>query len=187
MKKWTYLVSMMVASVLFVGMTCVAQEESDVPFTWKGEGKAAYVTRDGELEDMEFDFTFNVDSEGWVTGTASTEGSTGTLEKFYYGPSEEGVRPLTFVLATKESDNPLLIIMQGKLIKIGEYSKRAMIYGETYVRPYETNGEIEKGLGIGDKTATEIYEDYMPSGLKKALAASKLIGVYRIIGKMTDE
>ncbi len=189
MKKWSIMLSVLIAGVMLTGMTCVAQEE-EAPLTWKGEGGACLVFGDGEIEEVKFEFKFHVDSEGWVTGSAAEADESehsAMLEKIYYGPSEDGVRPLIMVLSIKDSDEPALIIMKGKAIKIGEYSKRSMAYGEIYMRPYEKNGEIEKGLAIGDKTATEIYEDYMPSGLKKAIASSKLSGIYQIVGKIVDE
>ena len=147
----------------------------DVPFTWKGEGKAAYLQWEG-LEDVSFQYELNVDDAGWVQGKLFNDEGGVTLEKLYYSEKLDGYRLLVMVVTLKDSDDPKLFILNGKVLQ------DQLIYGEILVKDYDEKGEVEKGLALDDKTAVEIYEDYLPGSLKTAMKNCKFMGCFFIKG-----
>jgi hypothetical protein len=174
---------MAVGILLLTGVTYA--QEPDVPMTWKGEGEATFISSDGERE-IEFDLEFHVDSEGYVTGETSTDEGGTDLERLYYGDPVDAEYPaldsrkLILVLSI-ESDTPILIIMNGQVLNDKYF------YGELRLARQNADG-MEDALDIGNKMATSIYADSLPSGLKMALKNSAPMGYFEVIGKkVTDK
>ncbi len=171
MKVWMSAIALLVMVV-----ASVPAQDVELPLTWKGNGKAMMAV-DENIEEIEFDAKFTVDTDGWVTGSVSAMEGSASLEKFYYGEQVDGARKLILVLT---GDDGNLYILDCRML-LG-----TLLYSEILAKPYEKEGEIEKGLNIGDKTATELYPDYMPEGLKKALKACKPVGFIGLKGKIED-
>ncbi len=159
-----------VASLVLFSLAPVVSfgQDVDLPLTWKGQGHAVGMDN-GEIADTKLEVIIKVDEDGWVTGKFSTETEEAAIEHFYYGPEEDGVRKLVVVLVQK--DNGKLFVISGRML-LGQ-----LFYGEVFAKAYEKEGDIEKGLSIGDRMAQEIYSDYIPQGLEKALKKCKPIGI----------
>jgi len=167
------------AVLMSAGLFAYAQE-IQLPFTWKGDGEA-WAMIDDEVQNVKFTVSVTVDQDGMVKGTAATDDGEAKIERFYYTQESDGLRRVVFILLTHEADNePLLYILDGKTIK------NKFFFGEALIKKFEKEGAIEKGLNIGDKAATEIYEDYIPDGLKKALKSCRPVGCVKIIGKFAE-
>ncbi len=159
-----------VASLVLFSLTPVVSfgQDVDVPLTWKGQGHAVGIDN-GEIADTTLEILIKVDEDGWVTGKFSTDTEEASIEHFYYGVAEDGVRKLVVVLVQKESNK--LFVVSGRML-LGK-----LFYGEVFAKDYEKDGAIEKGLSLGDRMAQEIYSDYIPQGLEKALKKCKPIGM----------
>ncbi|MBD3265731.1 hypothetical protein GF373_03610 [bacterium] len=169
----------MFCAVLAVGVvlsTAAMAQEPELPLKWEGKGKAAYIQY-GYVESLEFTAQINVDTDGWVTGKFFNDEGEAKIQRFYYGQVVNGVRDLIVVLLDKESNDPTVIILSGKI------HDSHFFYGEIHAKPYDKSGEVEKGLNLGDQMAQEIFEGYKPSTLKKALKACKSIGCFVVKGQ----
>jgi len=174
---------MVAMGVILFGGTSFAQEP-EVPLTWKGEGEATFISGDGERE-IEFDLDFHVDSEGYVKGKTTTDEGGTDLERMYYGDPEEAEYPaldsrkLILVLSI-DADTPILVIMNGQVLDDKYF------YGELRLARQNAEG-MEEALDLGNKMATSIYPDSLPSGLKKALKNSAPMGYFEVKGKKVTE
>jgi hypothetical protein len=171
-KVWSYGFSLLV--LLGLSITVTAQDV-ELPLTWKGEGKAM-VMMEEELETIAFEAVINIDTDGWVTGKFSNEEGDAKIERFYYSDPVDGVRNVVIVVLDRNADESLLVLLQGKVLK-GQ-----LMYGEVLLKKFEPEGAIEKGLNLGDKSATAIFPDYMPEGLKNALKTCKKVGCFAVTG-----
>ncbi len=154
----------------------VSAQEVPLPLTWKGDGSAMLVM-DEKVVDFSFQASIKVDTDGWVTGEfVNEEGEGVNIERFFYTDSQDGIREVVVVLADKTSDNPILILLPGKVVQ------GKLFYGEVLLKEFEAEGEIEKGLNLGDKSATQIWPDYLPESLKNAMKACKTVGCFGITG-----
>lgn len=157
-----------------VGTVAFAQDV-EPPFTWKGDGTAWYV-QNGAVESIAFKAQTRVEADGTVSGEFSTDDGSAVIERLYYGQVSDNTRKVVLVLSVKSEDGGILYILDGRLI--GD----SLLYGEVLIKKFEKDGEIEKGLQLGDKTALEIYPDYLPSGLKKALSTCRPAGCFKVSG-----
>ncbi len=161
--------------IVCIGATSVFAQEPEPPFTWKGEGTALIVGEEG-IKEISFTAKVDVDSDGWVNGKLCDGDDCATIERVYYAPFIEGAQKLYIVLSVKDGEKDKLVLLDCRMIA------GMLLYGEILIKDFVKEGEIEKGLSIGDKVAQEIYEDYMPTGLKKALKAFKPCGAMAIKG-----
>lgn len=176
MKKLIWVVCS--ALILMVGISAIGfAQDVELPMKWTGDGSAKYLSRNG-IKALSFQTTIKIDSQGEVSGSFSNSEGSMPLVKLYYGEEMDGARHIVMVLLNKESDNPFLYLLSARVLK-GE-----LVYGEVFVKSYESNGSIESGLNLDDHYAQEIYEDYMPSGLKNALKECKPVGCFLIQGQM---
>ncbi len=169
--------SLITALLVAVPFVATTQEEPQLPLTWEGEGVSWYLD-EGVIGTVDFEMSFTVDEEGWVTGEASTDDGSAKLKKFYYTMNEDGVRMIVVAWVAEDGDNPMLFLMKGKLLE----SK--LFIGETYAKLYEKDGKIENDMYLGSNSAMEITEEYMPTSLKSALWSCKLIGGFKVEGAM---
>ena len=66
----------------------------------------------------------------------------------------------------------------------GKLLETKLFIGETYVKAYDKDGKIESDLYLGSNSAMEITDEYMPTSLKSALWSCKLIGGFKVAGKI---
>ncbi|MDP8243130.1 MAG: hypothetical protein P9L94_03540 [Candidatus Hinthialibacter antarcticus] len=163
------------ALFLAAPFSALAQDEPQLPLTWEGEGVTWYI-EDGEIGKDNFDISFKIDSDGWVTGKATTDEGTAKLQRFYYTTQDNGVRMIVIALVSDDEDAPLLFLMKGKVIQ------GKLFVGEVYAKAYEKDGKVESDLYLGSNSAVEITEEYMPSSLKSAFWNSKLLGGFKVEG-----
>ncbi len=170
MKVWMSAIALLVMAV-----GTVPAQDVELPLTWKGEGKAI-IQMDEEAMHLDVEAKFTVDTDGWTTGKVSAMEGSADLKRFYYGEEADGARKLILVVVSEDDSEPMLFVLDCRILR------GSLLYGEILAKPYEKGGEIEKGLNIGDKSAQEIYPDYMPSGLKKAMKVCKPVGVVGVQG-----
>lgn len=151
-------------------------QDVELPLKWTGDGTAKFLDQDG-LKTLDFKATIKVDTQGEVSGTFANDEGEVPLVRLYYGQEVGGARQIVMVLVDKESSEPMLFVLQARVLNT------ELVYGEVFVKPYEAKGSIEAGLYLDDPTAQEIYEDYMPSGLKAALKKCKPVGCFMIHGE----
>lgn len=180
-------IAVAVAVLFAAGLTCLAQDP-EPPLTWKGEGVASMISSEEGVRDLNFNVRLHIDAAGMVKGEVYTDEGSASIERFYYGErvtfgSSELVaqRIVIVIMIGKTSDDPTLVIMDGRSLA------DQFCYGELLVKRYEKDGDIEKGLDIGNKTAEEVYESYMPTGLKNALKKSTPWGCFQMSGKFVTE
>lgn len=173
--KSVWVLAWLAGWLVAAGGMVVSAQTVEPPFTWKGDGTAWFV-RDGAVESLAFKVLSHVDADGTVSGEFSTDEGGAAIEKLFYGQVEDNSRKVVLVLSVKSEDGGILYVLNGRLI--GE----SLLYGEVQIKKFEKDGEIEKGLQLGDKTAVEIYPDYMPSGLKKALSTCRPAGCFKVSG-----
>jgi hypothetical protein len=155
----------------------VSAQDVELPVTWNGEGHALLFLEQG-LEEMPIQFTLKVDTDGWATGKIVAEKGEAALKRFYYESEIDGVRSLVLIFVDNNDADPGLYITKVRVIQ----SK--LIYGEILRKTYEKEGEIEKSLNIGDNAAQEIYPDYFPDSLKKAMGKCKPAGCFAVQGSV---
>ncbi len=154
----------------------VAQEDVPLPISWNGEGHLAAIFEADEVDTAEFDIELTIDEDGWVTGEITSDQKTAKVERFYYTQPSKDVRKVVLIVVTQD-DEPMLGIFDGK-------SKKDKLYfGDLYIKSFEEQGEIEQDLDLGNLMATEIWSDYIPSALKKAMKESELVGGFGIKGQ----
>lgn len=168
------IIAILLAAAPFTAMT---QEEPQLPLTWEGEGVSWYLD-EGDIGQIEFEMSFTIDEEGWVTGNIQTDDGSAKLKKFYYTVQEDGVRTLVVAWVAEDGENPMLFLTKGKLLET------KLFIGETYVKAYDKDGKIESDLYLGSNSAMEITDEYMPTSLKSALWSCKLIGGFKVAGKI---
>ena len=184
MKHFTRAAGMAVVGIMLLPAVCMAQEP---PFTWEGKGVSTFVGEYG-MEELEFAIKIHINEAGEVKGEASSDEGGADIERLYYSAEKDYEwgdfstrRVIVVMILDKASDSPTLIVMDGRTLSDKFY------YGETLIRKYEAGGELAKALEIGDKTAAEIYEDYIPSGIKTARKECVPIGCFKMTGKFVNE
>ena len=176
--------SILTMGVFLISGMALAQEP-DVPLTWKGEGEATFFTSDGE-EEIDFDLEFHVDSDGYVSGKTTTDDGGSDLEKLYYGDPDDAQYPaldsrkLILVLSVESSGSQYLVILDGRVLADKHF------YGELRLAR-ASSGDIKDALDIGNKQATAIYEDSLPSSLKKAFRKSVPMGHFEVDGNLVSD
>jgi len=166
---------------LHLGAGVSFAQDPELPLAWKGDGEATFVGRDGEQE-IDFDFEIHIDSEGVVTGHTSTGDGQAQIERFYYGEEVKSEYPalnsrkIVLALSIRGGDTPLLVLMDGRALGA------KMFYGELRLARLNAEG-MKEALDIGNKSATAISEESLPSGLKKALKESVPMGYFGVEGK----
>ncbi len=168
-----------VFGVFFCSMAGMAQEV-EPPLTWEGKGGAIVMPRN-EIVKEEFQLKIHIDTDGWVTGKAYSEEGEAKIEKLYYSEKTNNLRKLILVLTLIEDDEQMFFLFDGRMIR------DQLLYGEIFAKPFEKEGEVEKALNIGDKTATQIWEEYIPESLKNAKAACRPVGTFAVTGDYTKE
>jgi len=149
----------------------------ELPITWNGEGHALLFMDQG-LEEMSIQCTLKVDTDGWATGKITAEQGEATLKRFYYEEEVEGARALVMIYVDNNDTNPGLYILKARILE----SK--LLYGEIFRKPFDKEGEIEKSLTLGDNTAQQIFPDYFPTSLKKAMDKCKPVGALAVQGSI---
>lgn len=170
-----------VAAVAFLGTVTLAQEVQP-PFAWKGKGLASLIAEQG-INEVSFNFELAVDANGGVKGKTTSDQGNSELKHLFYGERVEHELPgyysrkAILVLAFNEQgSDPLLLILNGRLLADRFFT------GDMLIKRYEPYEETDKALGVGDPTATPIYEDYLPSSLKSALKKTLPFGAVKIEG-----
>lgn len=173
------------ASVLVLTFACVfsAQaQDADLPLEWNGKGKAWILTSDA-IEDIDFDMSLYIDTDGWTTGEAvspESDDDGANLERFYYSPQQDGMRRVILVMVLEDADDPMLFIMDGKTLQ------DRMFFGVVYTKAYEEDGKVESNLSLGNRSATGISTSYIPTTLKNAMDECQAIGNFTVI-QASDE
>lgn len=180
--------SIAVAAIMVMAMVSAAQDP-EPPFTWKGNGTSWYIGRDG-VNEIDYTLKLTIDEAGAVKGSAMTDDWSAKVERLYYSAAEThsfgdgenlSTRKATMVLSfDSDSGDTMLVIMVGRIIA------DRMFYGETFMLRTERGGEIAKGLQLGSKEAVEVYGDYVPQGLKKAIAKGIPTGCFKVVGSYTN-
>jgi len=170
-------VKILLVFVGLIGFTAHSAMSQDVelPLHWKGDGNAKIMTREG-LKTVSFNANIHVGEEGEVSGEFSNDEGRVELKKLYYSYPSEGIRKLYLVLANENSDEPMLIVMEGRMIK------DEFFYGEVFIKAYESNGEVEENLNLDSEFAQEIYTGYIPSSLETAVKECRPMGAFVIEG-----
>jgi hypothetical protein len=176
MKRFNRIASLICVFFLSLAVVSVYAQEPELPLTWKGEGKAKVLLENG-IEELSFSATIHIDNDGWTTGSFSNYEGEIKIERFFYMEENDGARKVILVLLDNDDSNPRLFIVDGRILA-GQF-----IYGEILFKNYVKDGSIEKGLSFGNKTAEEVYQGYMPAGLKAALQGCKPVGCLTIKGK----
>lgn len=160
-------------------------QEPELPLAWEGKGAATFIGNEGEQK-IDFDLKFKIDSEGVVSGQTSTGDGQAQIERFYYGEEVKSQSPAlpsrkaVLVLSIRGGDTPLLAILDGRALGDKHF------YGELRLARMNAEG-IKEALDIGNKTATEVSAEALPSGLKKALKESVPMGYFGVKGKRLAE
>ena len=170
-----------VAAATLLGTASLAQEV-EPPFTWKGKGVGSFIAQDG-INEINFNLELAVDVDGNVKGkTVSDEGES-TVKHMFFGQRVEHEFPgyysrkAILVLAINEQGvEPMLAVLNGRLLAGRFFS------GEALLKRYEPDSDTDKALGVGNPTATQIEEDYLPSSLKSALKKAMPFGTVKIEG-----
>lgn len=178
MNKIQFSLGLSALALVFVfAPAVVAAQDVELPLVWNGEGHALLCLEQG-IEEMPIQMTLKVDTDGWATGKITTEKGEAVLKRFYYESEIDGARSLVLIFVDNNDANPGLYITKARVIQ----SK--LIYGEVLRKAYEKEGEIEKALSLGDNAAQEIYPDYFPESLKKAMGKCKPAGCFAAQGSV---
>lgn len=149
----------------------------ELPITWNGEGHALLFMEQG-LEELSIQCTLKVDTDGWATGKIVADKGEAVLKRFYYEEEVEGARTLVLIYLDNNEESPGLYILKARIIA----SK--LLYGEVFRKAYEKEGAIEKDLSLGDNAAQQIFPDYFPASLKKAMEKCKPVGCFAAQGSI---
>lgn len=169
------------AAGLFLGMAVIAQAQTpDLPIKWEGKGTAQYIV-DNEFKSIDLESKIEVDASGAVTGKLYNGDGEATIKRFFYGESIDGARQVIIVYLYKSDDSTYLVISQGRILD------NSLFYSELLIKPFDEKGNVEKELELDNNTATEIYPDYMPAGLKSALKACKPLGCFSVKGSYVKD
>lgn len=163
------------AVLAFLAPGVASAQDVDLPLTWSGEGQAV-VMMEGDVELVDLEITIKVDTDGWVTGKAATEDAEFMIKRFYYETEMDGARKVVIAFLDDNPQNPSLFILAGRIL----HGK--LFYAEIFHKNYDKEGEVEKGLYLGDNTAQELYPDYYPQSLKKAMSACQPLGGMAVVG-----
>jgi hypothetical protein len=174
------LVVAFVAAVM-MGAPCMAQDV-EPHFTWAGKGVASVIS-EGGTEDITFQFEMSVDEQGIVEGKTSNEDGVSRIQHVFYSERKQYEFPDFFsrkivivLLLNEYGNNPMLSVLNGRVL--GD----RFLYGEVMLARYEEGSETAKALGVGDREATLIEEDELPSRLKTVLQQCLPIGVVKLEG-----
>jgi hypothetical protein len=181
LKKGSRLVAF-VALFLLAGTAASFAQNPQLPFNWKGDGTAWILGKDG-VGEVAFKGKFRIDAEGKITGDFSdpeNPDNKAVIERMYFTADAEGTRKVYLILTIGDDEKSLVLLSLRVL-------KDSFGYGEILIKELEKDGEIEKGLSLGDKAVQEIYEDYIPAGVEKALKKLRPIGVMKMSGGMSSE
>ncbi len=165
---------------LFLSPVSIMAQDVELPLTWNGEGKAVALM-DNEIKDVSVKCTITVDSDGWVKGSIiadDNEEESATLKRFYYEAEVDGARKLVIVFVDKKVENPGLYILNLRILN------STLLYGEVFRKDFDKEGEVETNLYLDDQSAQEIYPDYFPPSLKKAMDKCKPVGCIALKGSI---
>lgn len=172
----------LVALFVLAGTAASFAQNPQLPFTWKGDGSAWVFGKDG-VSEVAFKTKFRIDVDGKITGDLSdpeNPDNKAVVERMYFTADADGSRKVYLVVTVGHEEKTLALLSLRVL-------KDSFAYGEVLVKEFEKDGEIEKGLSLGDNTVQEVYEDYIPSGVEKALKKLRPIGVLKMTGGMSSE
>lgn len=181
MSIWMRIIKSAVAAAMVFGTSSLAQEV-EPPFTWKGKGEATFIAEYG-LNEIQFEMELSIDETGGVSGFTRSDEGKSTLKHVFYGERVDypigelySRKVIMVILLNEDGGEPMVGVMNGRLLA-GRF-----FYGELSLKRYEPASETDKALGLGDQTATEIDEDYLPSSLKSALKKCMPFGLTKIEG-----
>ncbi len=159
---------------LLIGITSTAgAQDPDLPLDWKGEGKAR-VLKNNEFDSVNFTAAIYIGENEKVSGEFSNGEDKVELKKLYYSTPSNGARKLILVLVKETGDNPMLLVLEGRVLK------GIMYYGEILAKRYEADGEVETNLDLDNQYIQEIYTGYAPSSLENAKNACIPMGAFII-------
>ena len=168
-----------VAAVM-MGMPCMAQDV-EPPFTWEGKGSASFISQGG-TEDIDFQFELSIDEQGMFEGQTSNEDGTSKIKHVFYTEKKQYDFPgffsrnLVIVLMFEYGDNPLLSVLNGRIL-VDKF-----FYGEEMLTRFEDGSDTAKALGVGNPQATLMEDDELPYSVKSALKKCFPFGVVKIEG-----
>lgn len=171
--------AVIISVFLLIGTAASFAQDPQLPFTWKGDGTAWILGKEG-IEEIAFKVKFRIAEDGTIAGEFFTEENKAVIERMYFTADTEGVRRVYLVLSFGNEEKSLGLLSLRVL-------KGSFGYGEIQAKKLEKDGEIEKGLELGNKSVQEIYEDYLPSSVDKALKKFRPVGFLKITGGMSSE
>ena len=162
-------------AVFVVGSWSYAQE-IEPPFTWKGNGKASFITEQG-VKDISFKIQLVMDENGEVSGKTSNEDGSSAIKHLFYGPVKNYELPgltsrkaVIVLMMNEDGNEPMIVVLNGKMLSGRNF------FGELMIKRYEFGSASDKGLGVGNKNATELFYGNFPATLKSALEKCAPIG-----------
>jgi len=164
----------------WLGAGWVYAQDPQLPFSWKGDGAAWMMGKEG-VEEVVFQIQLKIDVDGTTTGKFFNEDGEASIERMFFESEVDGARKVYLLLSIENDDAKRMVLMNLRVLK------GTLVYGEIMMYKYEEGGELEKGLGWGDKIAQEIYPDYLPSSLGKALKTFRPVGVMKATGGLSSE
>ena len=181
MRSLTRTIVLAFIAAMMMGIPCMAQE-AEPPFTWEGKGEASFMSEQG-IKDTEFQFELSVDEQGMVSGQAANEEGISKVKHIFYSEPQQHDWPGYFsrkiiivLLINEDGDYPLLAVYNGRLLL------DKFLYGEILLTGYEADSEMARALGVGNREATLIAADQLPSTLTSALKKCLPIGTVKIEG-----
>ncbi len=178
MKNCFARIGIVILGIMLLSSVCIAQDE----INWKGAGIASGIIR-GELRDMNFSLSLNVDPDLKVSGEATAEEGSAQISKMYFTDIDykNNTRHVCLVIDVRvDYENPRLYILKGKTIQDRLY------YGEVFMKRYEEGGEVEKALDLDKHEAIQFYENYEPESLMNAIKACQLLGCFKVEGDYVE-
>ncbi len=164
----------------WLGAGWVYAQDPQLPFSWKGDGAAWLMGKEG-VKEVVFQIQLKIDEDGTTTGKFFNEDGEASIERMFFESEVDGARKVYLLLSIEDDDTKRMVLMNLRVLK------GTLVYGEIMMHKYEEGGELEKGLGWGNKVAQEIYPDYLPSSLGKALKLFHPVGVMKATGGLSSE
>lgn len=164
--------------------TASFSQDVQLPLTWKGSGDTTFIAEYG-TKSIDFDISINVAEDGTVTGKTSTDDGDAKIKHLFYGEKKDHQIPglksqkiILVLLLNEYSSDAALVVLNGTVL-----SDR-FFFGDISFAKYEQDSSIAEALQVNDQIATEIYEDYLSSGLKSALKQCLPFGTFKVEGKL---